>query len=426
MSNTTTKEQNKQQSQTAQINQQKLRAFAGELAKDVRTQDDLSELSASLVKMTIEAALGTEMEHHLGYPKHGHNHNNTNTTNSNARNGYYPKIVKGSHGEVGINIPRDRNAEFEPQIIEKGQSRLGAFDEQILSLYAKGMSNRDIVSTFKEMYDADISATLVSKVTQTVITQAIEWQNPPLDEIYPIVYLDGIVIKVRQDKQIIKKTIYIALGINLEGKKECLGLWLSNSESAKFWLGVLNDIAHRGVKDILIASVDGLSGFPEAINTVFPQTDVQLCIVHMVRNSLKYVGYKDKKKVATDLKRIYQSTSEDEALLALEEFEHRWDKQFPSIAKSWHRHWDNVITIFAYPQAIRKAIYTTNAIESLNSLIRKSIKNRKIFNHDDSAFKVVFLAIQAAGEKWTMPIHNCSEAMNQFIILHEERLKDYV
>lgn len=220
--------------------------------------------------------------------------------------------------------------------------------------------------------------------------------------------------------------MYIALGVNLEGKKECLGLWLSKNESSKFWLGVLNDIANRGVKDILIACVDGLTGFPEAINAVFPQTDVQLCIVHMVRNSLKYVGYKDRKQVASSLKQIYQSISEDEALLALDEFEHRWGDQFPSIGKSWRRNWDNVATIFAYPKAIRKAIYTTNAIESLNSVIRKSIKNRKIFNHDNSAFKVVFLAIEAASKRWTMSIRNWPQAMNQFIILHEDRLKDYV
>lgn len=421
MSNTTINKQSKQQLKTTGIDQQKLQAFARELAKDIHTQDDISDLSASLVKMTIEAALGAEMAHHLGYPRYGQDDGSNNT-----RNGYYPKTLKGNHGEVEINIPRDRQADFEPIIVEKGQTRLGAFDGQILSLYAKGMSSRDIVATFKEMYDADISATLVSNVTQAVITQATEWRNRPLDEIYPIVYLDGIVIKVRQDKQIIKKSMYIALGVNLEGKKECLGLWLSKNESSKFWLGVLNDIANRGVKDILIASVDGLIGFPEAINAVFPQTDIQLCIVHMVRGSLKYVGYKDRKQVASDLKQIYQSVSEEEALLALDEFEHRWGKQFPSIGKSWRRNWDNIATIFAYPEAVRKAIYTTNAIESLNSVIRKSIKNRKIFNHDDSAFKIVFLAIEAASKKWTMPIRNWSGAMNQFIILHEDRLKDYV
>jgi len=220
--------------------------------------------------------------------------------------------------------------------------------------------------------------------------------------------------------------MYIALGINLEGRKECLGLWLSENESSKFWLGVLNDIHARGVKDILITSVDGLTGFPEAINAVFPKTDIQLCIVHMVRNSLKYVGYKERKQVAGDLKQIYQSITEEEALLALEQFETKWNAKFPGIGRSWRNHWDNISTLFLYPEAIRKAIYTTNAIESLNSVIRKAIKNRKIFAHDNSAFKIVFLAIESASKKWTMPIRDWNSAMNQFMILHEERLKDYI
>ncbi len=252
------------------------------------------------------------------------------------------------------------------------------------------------------------------------------WRSRPLDEIYSIVYLDGIVIKVRQDNQIVRKTMYIALGVNLEGKKECLGLWLSESESSKFWLSVLNDLNTRGVKDILIACVDGLKGFPDAINAVFPETDVQLCIVHMVRNSVKFVGYKERKEVVGDLKLIYQSTTEDEALQALTKFEEKWNSKFPSISKSWRNNWDNVATIFKYPKAIRKAIYTTNAIESLNSVIRKTTKNRKIFGNDNSAFKIIFLAIESASKKWTMPIRNWSQAMQQFIILHEERLEKYI
>mgnify|MGYP005654396729 FL=1 len=259
MSNTNTLKINK-----SNINQDKLRSFAQKLAKDVKTQDDLADLSSALLKMTVEAALGAEIEHHLGYPKH-----EQGSTSSNARNGYGTKTLKGDHGEIELSIPRDHNTDFEPITSGKGQTRLTQFDDQILTLYAKGMSSRDIVDTFKQMYGADISATLVSKVTESVITKAIEWRNRPLDEICPIVYLDGIVIKIRQDKQIIKKTMCV----NLEGRKECLGLWLSENESSKFWLGV-----NRGVKDILIASVDGLTGFPEAINAVFPQTDIQLCI----------------------------------------------------------------------------------------------------------------------------------------------------
>lgn len=402
------------------LDQDKLKAMAAELAKSVKTQADLSELSSMLVKMTVEAALGAEMEEHLGYSK------NQTSSSSNSRNGYSSKTLKGDHGEVDITIPRDRDSSFEPVIVKKGETRLTHMDDQILSLYAKGMSTRDIVDTFKEMYGADVSPTLISKVTDAVTEKVIQWRSRPLDEVYPIVYLDGIAIKIRQDKQVIRKTMYIALGINLEGRKECLGLWLSENESSKFWLGVLNDIHARGVKDILITSVDGLTGFPEAINAVFPQTDVQLCIVHMVRNSLKYVGYKERKEVADDLKQIYQSITEEEALLALEQFETKWNAKFPSIGKSWRNHWDNVSTLFLYPEAIRKAIYTTNAIESLNSVIRKAIKNRKIFGHDNSAFKIVFLAIESASRKWTMPIRDWNSAMNQFMILHEERLKDYV
>lgn len=404
----------------SQFDQEKLKAMAAELAKDVKTQADLSQLSAALLKMTVEAALGAEMEAHLGYAKH------QPSEGTNSRNGYSTKTLKGDHGEVEIIVPRDRESTFEPVMVKKGQTRLTSMDDQILALYAKGMTTRDIVATFQEMYGAEVSPTLISKVTEAVMEKVTLWRSRPLDEVYPVLYLDGIVIKVRQDKQIVRKTMYVALGINLSGQKECLGLWLSETESSKFWLSVLNDIHARGVKDILIASVDGLTGFPEAISAVYPKTDVQLCIVHMVRNSLKYVGYKERKAVATDLKQIYQSITEEEALLALEQFETKWDAKFPSISRSWRNHWDNIATVFQYSQAIRKVIYTTNAIESLNSVIRKAIKNRKIFSHDNSAFKIIFLAIESASKKWTMPIRNWNAAMNQFMILHEERLQAYV
>ncbi len=370
--------------------------------------------------MTVEAALGAEMEEHLGYPKHH------NSDGDNSRNGYSSKTLKGDHGEVEIAIPRDRQSEFSPTIVKKGETRLTSMDDQILALYAKGMTTRDIVATFKEMYGADVSPTLISKVTEAVMEKVTLWRSRPLDEVYPLLYLDGIVIKVRQDKQVVRKTMYVALGVNTDGQKECLGLWLSETESSKFWLSVLNDLEARGVKDILVASVDGLTGFPEAINTVYPQADVQLCIVHMVRNSLRYVGYKERKQVANDLKQVYQSVTEEEALLALEQFETKWDDKFPNIGRSWRNNWDNVATLFQYPQAIRKVIYTTNAIESLNSVIRKATKNRKIFSHDNSAFKIIFLAIESASKKWTMPIRDWKLAMNQFMILHEERLKPYV
>jgi putative transposase len=406
------------------IDQVKLKAMAAELAKDIKTQADLANLSSMLLKMTVEAALGAEMEHHLGYSKHDLENKQT----TNTRNGYSSKTLKGDHGEVEIEVPRDRDSSFEPIIIPKRQTRLTDFDDQILALYARGMTTRDIVATFKEMYGADVSATLVSKVTESVLAKVTEWRARPLDECYPIVYLDGISVKVRQDnnKQVVRKTMYVALGINMEGKKECLGLWLSENESSKFWLNVLTEIQSRGVKDILIASVDGLTGFPEAINSLYPQTEIQLCIVHQIRNSLKYVGYKERKEVASDLKPIYQAINEELALVALDAFDAKWSAKFPSIAKSWRNHWENIRTIFQYSEAIRKAIYTTNAIESLNSVIRKAVNHRKIFAHDNSAFKVVYMAIEQASKKWTMPIRDWHMAMNQFMIIHGERLKNYL
>jgi transposase-like protein len=276
------------------------------------------------------------------------------------------------------------------------------------------------------MYDADVSASLISKVTDAVIEQVIEWQSRPLDAVYPIVYLDCIVVKIRQDKQVINKAIYLALGVNLEGHKELLGMWVSENEGAKFWLSVLTELQNRGVKDILIACVDGLKGFPDAIAAVYPQAQIQLCIVHMVRNSVKYVPWKDYKPVTADLKRIYQSVTEEEALMALDAFAERWDEKYPQISRSWRRCWPNLNTLFSYPEDIRKAIYTTNAIESLNSVIRKVIKKRKLFPTDDSAKKVVYLAIQEASKKWTMPIRNWRTALNRFMIEFEDRLIDYV
>jgi transposase-like protein len=299
-------------------------------------------------------------------------------------------------------------------------------DDKILFLYAQGMTTREIVTTFKEMYGADVSPALISKVTDAVIEQVIEWQSRPLDPVYPIVYLDCIVVKIRQDKRVINKAIYLALGVNLAGHKELLGLWLTENEGAKFWLGVLTELQNRGVKDILIACVDGLKGFPEAISTAFPHAQIQLCIVHMVRNSMKYVPWKEYKVVAADLKRIYQSVTEDEALLVLEQFAERWDEKYPMISRSWRSHWHHLNTIFQYPDEIRRAIYTTNAIESLNSVIRKAVTKRKLFPTDDSAMKVVYLAIREASKKWTMPIRNWKAALNRFMIDFEDRLINYV
>ncbi len=397
-----------------------LEAFAREAAKSIKTESDLDDFRKMLTKVTVETALNAELDEHLGYQK------NQSRTSSNSRNGYSGKSIITDDGEVDIDVPRDREASFEPQLVRKHQTRFQSMDDKILSLYAKGMTTREIVATFKEMYDADVSPTLISKVTDSVLEQVIEWQSRPLDEIYPIVYLDCIVVKVRQDKQVINKAVYLALGVNMEGQKELLGMWLSETEGAKFWLNVLTELQNRGVKDILIACVDGLKGFPDAINTAFPDTQIQLCIVHMVRNSVKYVPWKDYKAVTADLKKIYQSATEDEALLALEQFSDRWDSKYPQISRSWTAHWDNLNTLFNYPEDIRRAIYTTNAIESLNSVIRKAIKKRKLFPTDESARKVIYLAIRDASKKWTMPIRNWRQALNRFMIMFEDRLTEYM
>lgn len=397
-----------------------IETLAKQAAKSIKTESDLSDFQRMLTKVTVETALNAELNDHLGYDK------NEENTSDNSRNGYSSKTLITDNGEVSIETPRDRDASFQPKLVKKHQTRFQSMDDKILSLYAKGMSTREIVATFKEMYDADVSPTLISKVTHAVLEQVVEWQSRPLDEVYPIVYLDCIVVKVRHDRQVINKSVYLALGVNLEGQKELLGMWMSETEGAKFWLGVLTELQNRGVRDILIACVDGLKGFPDAINAVYPDTKIQLCIVHMVRNSVKYVPWKDYKPVTADLKLIYQAATEEEAELALERFSEKWDAKYPQISRSWRRHWNNLNTLFDYPQDIRKAIYTTNAIESLNSVIRKAIKKRKLFPTEDAARKVIYLAIQDASKKWTMPIRNWKQALNRFMIEFEDRLSDYM
>lgn len=393
-----------------------LAALVAETAQHVKTPEDLSELTRLLTKTTLEAALNAELDEHLSQERE----------QSNSRNGYSPKQISTESGTFELATPRDRQSRFEPQLVEKRQTRVCVLDDRILSLYAKGMSTREIVAMLEELYGADVSPTLISKVTDSVMERVIEWQARPLEAVYPIVYLDCIHLKIRQDKQVINKAVYLALGVNLEGQKELLGIWLAEKEGAKFWLNVLTELQNRGVKDILIACVDGLTGFPEAINTAFPQTQVQLCIVHMVRNSLRYVAYKDYRKVTSALKQIYRAATEEEALLALEQFAGQWDEKYPKISQSWYNHWDNLNTLFRYPEAIRKAIYTTNAIESLNSVIQKAVKKRKVFPNDKAAVKVVWLAITDASKKWTMPIRDWKAALNRFIIEFDQRLENYL
>ncbi|HGB4965967.1 TPA: IS256 family transposase [Salmonella enterica subsp. enterica serovar Mississippi] len=394
------------------MDEKQLQALANELAKNLKTPDDLNQFDRLLKKISVKAALNAEMPHHLGYDK------NQPKPATNARNGYTQKTVITGDGPLELRTPRDRDGSFDPQLVKKNQTRITSMDNQILSLYAKGMTTREIAAAFKELYDADVSPALISKVTDAVMEQVIEWQNRPLDAVYPIVYLDCIVLKVRQDSRVINKSVFLALGINIEGQKELLGMWLAENEGAKFWLNVLTELKNRGLNDILIACVDGLKGFPDAINAVYPEARIQLCIVHMVRNSLRFVSWKDYKAVTRALKAIYQAATEEAGLQALEAF----SSACPQISRSWQANRANLATFFAYPADIRKVIYTTNAIESLNSVIRHAIKKRKVFPTDDSVKKVVWLAIQAASQKWTMPLRDWRMAMSRFIIEFGDRL----
>lgn len=363
-----------------------IKNMAAELAKSLKTSEDLNQITSVFKKFMIETALNTELSEHLGYDKH------QPRKDLNARNGFSSKKVLTPDGTLDLEIPRDRDGSFEPQIIKKHQTRITSMDDQVLSLYAKGMTNREIVAFFKEMYDADVSASLISKVTDAVLEQVTEWQNRSLDSLYPVIYLDCIVVKVRHEKHcfastVINKSVYLVLGINMDGQKELLGMWIAQTEGAKFWLSVMTELKNRGVQDILVTCVDGLKGFPDAIASVYPHTDIQLCIVHVVRNSLRFVSWKDYKAVTAGLKAIYQASTEENALKALEAFCTDWDYQYPKIGESWRANWENIRPIFSYPAEIRHAIYTTNAIESLNSVIRHSTKKRKIFSSDDSVKK---------------------------------------
>jgi len=391
-----------------------------ELLKDYQCPDDLIReggIFKQLTKALIERCLSAELAHHLieetaapeaDRPK-------------NRRNGTSKKTIKGEFGEAEIGIPRDRNGAFSPQLIEKGQTRFTGFDGKILFLYARGMTTRDIQAQLQDLYGVNVSHTLVSTVTEAVEAERKAWQNRSLDAVYPIVYLDALVVKVRQDGRVINKAIHLALGVNLAGRKEVLGLWMTENESSKFWLSVLTELQNRGVKDIFIACMDGLTGFPEAIETVFPQTRVQLCIVHLVRNALSYVSYKDRKAVAADLKSIYSSATATDAEAALMDFAAKWDDRYPTISKSWMTHWERIIPFFVFPADIRKAIYTTNAIESLNMTLRKVLRNHRSFPTDESAMKVIYLAIANVSKKWTMPIRDWKSALNRFAIEFEGR-----
>lgn len=373
-------------------------------------------LIKQLTKAVLDRALSAEMDDHLGYDRY------SRSCINNARNGHYNKNLITDNGVIELNVPRDRNGDFEPGIVPKKQNRAAGLDKKILSLYAKGMSLSDIKQQIHELYEADISESLISKITDGVMDEVRAWQSRPLECVYPIVYFDCLVVKVRHDKRIINKSVYVALGIDLSGKKDILGLWISENEGAKFWLGNLTEMKNRGMQDMLIACTDNLTGMSEAISAVYPKCEHQLCIVHQIRNSLKYVSYKDRKELVSDLKPIYQASTEEEGILALESLALKWDKKYPQIAKSWYHNWANLVIFMQYPPSIKKIIYTTNAIESVNSQLRKVTNNKRVFPNDDAVFKSLYLTIDYITAKWNMSIAHWNEAMAHFLIKFEDRI----
>jgi len=390
------------------------------LADYKKPEDIIGEngLLKQLTKALLERAMQAEMTEHLGYEKHekaGHN-------SGNSRNGKTTKALKGDFGELPLETPRDRNGTFEPKIVAKGQTRFTGFDAKIVSMYARGMSTREIAGHLEEIYGVEVSPTLISNVTEAVMEEVKTWQGRPLDAVYPIVYLDALVVKIRDAGHVRNRAIYVAIGVNLKGNKEVLGLWTNEAEGAKFWLQVLTDMKNRGVADIFIACVDGLSGFPKAIETVFPQAQVQLCIVHQVRASLNYVSWKQRKVVAADLQMVYRAATAEDAYCKLEAFAEKWDGAYPTISQMWRRNWEHLTPFFGYPADIRKVIYTTNAIESLNMSLRKVIKTRGSFPNADSAMKLLFLALEHIAKKWTMPVRDWKAALQRFAILLDSRV----
>jgi transposase-like protein len=400
--------------------------LARELATQASTIDELNSLFRGMMKTALECMLDTEMDAHLAGkepPLPFEPPADQQGEPRNRRNGHSKKTVQGELGDIALDIPRDRNGTFEPVLIGKYQRRLAGFDEKILALYAKGLTTRDIQDVVQQLYGVEVSPTLISDITAELDAEVTAFKTRRLDAVWPIVYFDGIVVHVRGDNgRVSQHTMYVALGVNLQGRKELLGLWLGEAEGAKFWLSCLTDLKSRGLNDILVACVDGLTGFPEAIRAAYPQTKVQLCIVHLVRAALKYVPDKDSREVAADLKAIYQAATVAEAEEALNRFTQKWDSKYPTIGKQWRLRWAEIVAMFDFPPAIRKAIYTTNTIESVNGVIRKFTRNRKQYPSADSAVKLIHLAISEAAKKWTLPIKGWKQALNHFAILFEGRL----
>ena len=393
-----------------------------ELLKDYKKPEDITGedgLLKQLTKAILERALESELTHELGYEKH----TRQDKPNGNFRNGASRKTLKTDHGDIELSVPRDRVGEFDPQIVKKGQRRFTGFDDKILSMYARGMTTRDIQGHLEEIYGVEVSPELISTVTDGILSEVKEWQSRPLDELYPIVFFDAIRMKIRDEGRVMNKAAYLAIGVGMDGLKDVLGIWIEKNEGAKFWLSVFTELRNRGLHDVLIACVDGLKGLPEAIESVYPEAEVQLCIVHMVRNSLKFVSYKERKKIAADLKYVYRAATVEQAEEALRDFEEKWDNRYPMISKSWRANWPRIIPFFAYPEEIRKAIYTTNAIESLNNSLRKVTKTRNSFPNDEAAIKLLYMGLKNIMKKWTMPLWNWNLAIHQFSIRFGERVR---
>jgi putative transposase len=391
----------------------------GEWLKEGRKPEDVQALLKQITKMVVERAMQGEMAEHLGYEKHDPEGNNS----GNSRNGVTRKTLKGDFGEVEVETPRDRKSEFEPQMVKKNQTRWTGFDDKILSMYSRGMSTRDIQGHLEEMYGVEVSPSLISDVTDGVMEQARIWQNRPLDSFYAIVFLDALYVKMRHEGRVENRAVYVAIGINLEGKKDVLGLWTGASEGAKFWLNVLTELRNRGVKDVYLACVDGLKGFPQAIESVFPHAQVQLCIVHMIRASMKYVTWQDRKQVVADLKPVYKAATADEAERKLGEFEEKWKKKYPAVSRLWRAQWEHVIPFFAFPEEVRKIVYTTNAVESLNMSLRKVTKTRGSFPTEEAAFKLLYLALARVVAKW-QTVQSWKQMLNFLDTMCGDRIKD--
>jgi transposase-like protein len=392
-----------------------------ELLKEYKGPDDFygpEGLIKQLSKALIERAMQAELTEQIGYEKSETGEKAT----MNRRNGKSSKTLRTDQGPMEIEVPRDRDGEFDPQIVAKHQREWRGFDDKILSMYALGLSTKAIQENIRDIYNVEVSPELVSRVTDEVKGLVEEWRGRPLEPLYPVVFLDALRVNIRDEGHVSKKAVYIALAIRLDGQKEVLGMWIERNEGSKFWMGILNELKNRGVQDILIAAVDGLTGFPDAINAVFPKTEVQLCIVHMVRNSVKYVPYKDRKAVTGDLKEIYLAPSEDAAATALEEFAGKWDGKYPAISKSWRNRWNEVIPYMKFSPEIRKAIYTTNAVESVNYTLQRNLKTRQSFPNDEAAMKLIFMILRRISKRWTMPIRNWGEAMHQFSIIYGDRV----